>query len=151
MVKQLFIKLNKYNNNKQTKSLREYDYIFSLNSHIYVLYPDPASITEVFYSLNSGNKINLTDGQDIQARESENIVLACLVDAEPLATVILLHRENNVISSKENTTILSTEYREVTCDQTGNYTFKALNIVNNEPATHTFEMKVLCMYKFPLC
>jgi len=105
----------------------------------------------VLYSLNSGNKTNLTDGQDFQARESENIVLSCFVDAEPLATVMLLHRQNNVISSKENTTTLSKEYREVTCDQTGNYTFKALNIVNNEPVTHTFEMKVICMYNFPLC
>jgi len=113
---------------------------------IVVLLPDRASITRVLFSVNNGTQETLADGQKIQVRESDNLLLICTVDANPLATVILIDKQDNLISKEYSTEYFIKEYRPVTCEQAGNYTLKASNVYNREIAKHTFGIEVFCTH-----
>jgi len=75
-----FKQINKLINDKQTLTLRALYTCFPFTHISYVASPDTASITEVSYKLNGGNKTILMDGKEFQIRESENLVTSGFSD-----------------------------------------------------------------------
>jgi len=94
-----------------------------------ILSTDRAVITRVLYLINRGIQKELTDGQELRVRESDNIILTCTIDTNPLASAMLLDKKDNVISESEKVTIFTHEFKQVSCDRTGQYIIQSIKYV----------------------